>query len=195
MKQTEHCSLNQWELSDPIRMEDFNADNAKIAAELAELRRIVTGLCYHVGQLSTIDMVNRHIAFNPQAVLYEAFIGPEYLTLSEGVTLGDHRLILTGKNAAGTAKVRYLLLHKNPNSTNIHCWLHHKGGNVSITMNGIEMAPTDTYRDLAAGLGITCTCEEFHWTGPSAIVLDVTLDLNCGDDASMEVYDLYMAFL
>ena len=182
MKQTEHCELNQWELSDPILMEDFNADNAKIAAELAELRRIVTGLCYHVGQLSTIDMVNRHIAFNPQAVLYEAFIGPECL-------------ILTGKNAAGTAKVRYLLLHKNPNSTNIHCWLHHKGGNVSITMNGIEMTPTDTYRDLAAGLGITCTCEEFHWTGPSAIVLDVTLDLNCGDDASMEVYDLYMAFL
>ena len=44
MKQTEHCSLNQWELSDQIRMEDFNADNAKIAAELAELRRIVTGL-------------------------------------------------------------------------------------------------------------------------------------------------------
>ena len=49
MKQTEHCELNQWELSDPILMEDFNADNAKIAAELAELRRIVTGLCYHVG--------------------------------------------------------------------------------------------------------------------------------------------------
>ena len=35
MKQTEHYELNQWELSDRIRMEDFNADNAKIAAALA----------------------------------------------------------------------------------------------------------------------------------------------------------------
>lgn len=30
MKQTEQYGLNQWELSDPIRMEDFNADNARL---------------------------------------------------------------------------------------------------------------------------------------------------------------------
>ena len=35
MKQTEQYGLNQWELTDRIRMEDFNADNAKIAAALA----------------------------------------------------------------------------------------------------------------------------------------------------------------
>ena len=35
MKKTEQYDLNQWELSDRIRMEDFNADNAKIAAALA----------------------------------------------------------------------------------------------------------------------------------------------------------------
>ena len=34
MKQTEQYGLNQWELSDRIRMEDFNADNAKIADAL-----------------------------------------------------------------------------------------------------------------------------------------------------------------
>lgn len=37
MKQTEHYGLNQWELADRIRMSDFNADNAKIAAALAGL--------------------------------------------------------------------------------------------------------------------------------------------------------------
>lgn len=30
MKQTEQYGLNQWELSDPIRMQDFNADNARL---------------------------------------------------------------------------------------------------------------------------------------------------------------------
>lgn len=35
MKQTEQYGLNQWELSDRIRMEDFNADNLKIAEALA----------------------------------------------------------------------------------------------------------------------------------------------------------------
>ena len=35
MKQTDQYGLNQWELSDRIRMEDFNADNAKIDTALA----------------------------------------------------------------------------------------------------------------------------------------------------------------
>lgn len=37
MKQTEHYGLNQWELSDRVRMEDFNQDNAKIDTALAAL--------------------------------------------------------------------------------------------------------------------------------------------------------------
>ena len=35
MKQTEHYGLSQWELTDRILMEDFNADNLKIAQALA----------------------------------------------------------------------------------------------------------------------------------------------------------------
>lgn len=36
MQQTEHYKLNQWERTDRIQMEDFNHDNAKIDAALAE---------------------------------------------------------------------------------------------------------------------------------------------------------------
>ncbi len=45
MTKTEHFQLNQWELSDRIMMEDFNADNAKIDAALGALsaERIVFG--------------------------------------------------------------------------------------------------------------------------------------------------------
>lgn len=35
--QTEHYSLNQWVLSDDVRMEDFNTDNQKVDAALAAL--------------------------------------------------------------------------------------------------------------------------------------------------------------
>ena len=37
MKQTEHYGLNQWDPADRILRTDFNADNAKIDAALAEL--------------------------------------------------------------------------------------------------------------------------------------------------------------
>lgn len=37
MRKTEQYGLNQWDLTDPIRMEDFNADNARLEAALAAL--------------------------------------------------------------------------------------------------------------------------------------------------------------
>ena len=39
MTQTENYKLNQWERSDRILMEDFNADNARLEAALAGLER------------------------------------------------------------------------------------------------------------------------------------------------------------
>ena len=35
MKKTAQFGLNQWEMSDRIQMDDFNADNAAIEAALA----------------------------------------------------------------------------------------------------------------------------------------------------------------
>lgn len=59
MKQTDQYGLNQWELSDRIRMEDFNADNFKIAAALAGLDARADGLGGQVsglgGQIATLD--------------------------------------------------------------------------------------------------------------------------------------------
>lgn len=52
MRQTDQYGLNQWDLSDRIRMEDFNADNLKIAAALAGLGARADGLG---GQISGLD--------------------------------------------------------------------------------------------------------------------------------------------
>ena len=44
MNQTEQYQLNQWDKSDRIMMEDFNADNAKIEAALAEHEEILSAV-------------------------------------------------------------------------------------------------------------------------------------------------------
>ena len=38
MTKTEHYQLNQWDAADPVRREDFNADNAKLDAAIAAVR-------------------------------------------------------------------------------------------------------------------------------------------------------------
>lgn len=40
MKKTQNYQLSQWEMTDRIRMEDFNGDNAKIDAALAGLKAL-----------------------------------------------------------------------------------------------------------------------------------------------------------
>lgn len=69
MNQTENYGMNQWELTDRIRMEDFNGDNAKIdaalksqaealAAETAAREAADTALAEQVG-LHTIKTVTQ----------------------------------------------------------------------------------------------------------------------------------------
>lgn len=43
MQKTENYQLNQWDKTDRIQMEDFNADNAKIDAALANIPKIAVG--------------------------------------------------------------------------------------------------------------------------------------------------------
>lgn len=43
MKKTEHYQLSQWDLSDPIRMDDFNSDNKRIDDALASLAVLASG--------------------------------------------------------------------------------------------------------------------------------------------------------
>lgn len=52
MQQTEQYQLNQWELADRVRMEDFNADNAKLETALAGLQTGLSGLGTRLNSLS-----------------------------------------------------------------------------------------------------------------------------------------------
>ena len=86
---TDNYALSQWERSDRILMEDFNADNAKIDAALRGLEervsllyRAVPNLAFYLGQLAITDL-SRHRKNMPQrSMLYEDFSIPEFSTLS-----------------------------------------------------------------------------------------------------------------
>ena len=54
MQQTEQYQLNQWELADRVRMEDFNADNAKLETALAGFDTSLSGLETKLTSLSCI---------------------------------------------------------------------------------------------------------------------------------------------
>ena len=49
MTKTEHLQLNQWDAADPIRREDFNADNAAIDAALLAVGETAAALAAALG--------------------------------------------------------------------------------------------------------------------------------------------------
>lgn len=101
MKQTEQYKLNQWELSDRIQMADFNADNAKIEAELARLRENVTNLAYYIGQMSILDELLDQQYTDQSVILSEPFRYPNRFTCTDGVVVANNRATLTGAGPRG----------------------------------------------------------------------------------------------
>jgi len=87
--QTQYYGLSQWEAADKVERVDFNSDNAKIdgalhalAEQVQPLVRAVPQLAYYIGQLAILDLLDRGQYLGQRAMLYEAFLHPEDLTLS-----------------------------------------------------------------------------------------------------------------
>jgi hypothetical protein len=78
MNKTPRYELNQWELSDPVRMEDFNADNAKVESALAGLDRRTRYQKSPLSMvipysLSTCTMNNRFLKWEEFSVVHYIF--------------------------------------------------------------------------------------------------------------------------
>lgn len=61
MNKTEKYQLNQWEKTDRIMMEDFNADNAKLEAALADLEEKKCGTDALMGLAAVVGICNRDL--------------------------------------------------------------------------------------------------------------------------------------
>ncbi len=197
MKQTEHYGLNQWDLSDRIRMEDFNADNAKLAAQLARLQEDIFGLTYYIGQTALYFQLNGQ-QVQAQYPIASCIFHPKDQVITTGdVVVADNCATLTGQGAKGSVTFKrspFLIQGIPDKGQEIRLWLHYSGGTVRPFFNDVEMEThgrfmdhTVTKRDLM--------CDTFSLKAPFASTFSLRLDLDCGSSSQMVVYDLVLAQL
>ena len=72
MNKTPNYQLNQWDKSDRIQMEDFNADNAKIEAALSGIPKIATGTYTGKGSYGSGNKNSLIFDFAPTMVIISA---------------------------------------------------------------------------------------------------------------------------
>ena len=97
MNQTPNYQLNQWEQTDRIQMEDFNADNAKIEAALSGLPKIVSGT--YVGTSSTTP-TTISLGFYPTAVLIVGGNGSKFSNSAALLTRGNNPFMVNDSKLA-----------------------------------------------------------------------------------------------
>ena len=88
MTKTTNYQLNQWAKSDRIMMDDFNADNQKIDAALAEMPRIVTGTYTGTGTYGSGNPNTLTFDFAPKII---------YVVLKQSYNSQAGMLILRGQ--------------------------------------------------------------------------------------------------
>ena len=197
MKQTDHYGLNQWDLSDRIRMEDFNADNAKLAAQLARLQEDIFGLTYYIGQTALYFQLNGQ-QVQAQYPIASCIFHPKDQVITTGdVVVADNCATLTGQGAKGSVTISrkpFYVQGIPDKGQEVRLWLHYSGGTVKPFFNGVEMAShgrfmdhTVTKRDLM--------CDTFSLKTAFTTAFSLRLDLDCGSSSQMVVYDAVLAQL
>ena len=88
MEHTANFGLTQWEKTDRIQMEDFNADNAKLDAALSNCGncRIVTGT--YIGSGTYGNKAPTELTFDGEALAVLVAAGSSQMLLSRSCTLG-----------------------------------------------------------------------------------------------------------
>ena len=126
--QTTNYQLNRWEPTDAVLRTDFNQDNAKIDTELGTadaklelLNRVISDLTYYTGQLALQDLLRRQTYLPQRALLCEAFLFPENLSLTGSAVVQNGVLTLPGANQTGTMTTQKLAL-SDDNWTTAKLW-------------------------------------------------------------------------
>jgi len=195
MKQTEQYGLNQWELADRVRMDDFNSDNRKIDAELTLLRENLFGLAFYIGQQGLLNQVKDFFVNTQYPILTFAFNPGDYYTLEGDITVADNRGTLTGKGATGSLTVsRGPFTPLGREARAAHLWVHFNTGTVTPYLNGKEMREvrSSLFNSPAVKNG---WCHEYVLETPYLEHVTLKLELDCGNSDSMTFGDIILAQL
>ncbi|MCI8677913.1 MAG: hypothetical protein HFF46_06185 [Lawsonibacter sp.] len=199
---TDNYALSQWERSDRILMEDFNADNAKIDAALRGLEervsllyRAVPNLAFYLGQLAITDL-SRHRKNMPQrSMLYEDFSIPEFSTLSGSAQIKDGVLQVVGAGQTGRMQSLNISIGYKERAQ-AKLWLHRHEDSPRVTplLNESEMKYTGSFHGSSASGGGNGWIDEFTLDCQSITSAQVTLPMDCGKREFVKIHDYALFF-
>ena len=198
---TDNYALSQWERSDRIQMEDFNADNAKIDAALHNLEervsllyRAVPNLAYYLGALGAHDLLANRKYLPQRCMRNECFLFPQYLTLSGGATLKDGVLTVPGGGQTGRCVVDPTSLEEK-RWTQARLWLHHTSRNPSVFLNGQPMTPVGSFIITGSASGEMCQEQEFLLeNGDPSQNAEITLEWKSANSDPAKIFDYSVFF-
>lgn len=196
---TEHYDLCQWEPTDAVQRVEFNQDNAKLDAALAELEtakqrldRAAANLAYYTGRLTAREMLEQQRHPSQRGIHCDLFLSSTGRTFTGGVSLQNNTLVLSGTNQTGSMTTVSSSITKS-GWTQAHLWVHHSGGDVAVKLNGEPMEHVWVGYEPSVP-GDRCLEQEFVWNGQGKNFSQVTLELSTGSSSSMTVYDFFVLF-
>ena len=197
---TEHYDLCQWEPTDAVQRVEFNQDNAKLDAALAELEtakqrldRAAANLAYYTGRLTAREMLEQQRHPSQRGIHCDLFLSSTGRTFTGGVSLQNNTLVLSGTNQTGSMTTVSSSITKS-GWTQAHLWVHHSGGDVAVKLNGEPMEHVWVGYEPSIP-GERCLEQEFVWNGQGKNFSQVTLELSTGSTSSMTVSDFFVLFL
>lgn len=196
---TEHYDLCQWEPTDAVQRVEFNQDNTKLDAALAELEtakqrldRAAANLAYYTGRLTAREMLEQQRHPSQRGIHCDLFLSSTGRTFTGGVSLQNNTLVLSGTNQTGSMTTVSSSITKS-GWTQAHLWVHHSGGDVAVKLNGEPMEHVWVGYEPSIP-GDRCLEQEFVWNGQGKNFSQVTLELSTGNSSSMTVYDFFVLF-
>lgn len=196
---TEHYDLCQWEPTDAVQRVEFNQDNAKLDAALAELEtakqrldRAAANLAYYTGRLTAREMLEQQRHPSQRGIHCDLFLSSTGRTFTGGVSLQNNTLVLSGANQTGSMTTISSSITKS-GWTQARLWVHHSGGDVAVKLNGEPMEHVWVGYEPSIP-GERCLEQEFVWNGQGKNFSQVTLELSTGSSSSMTVYDFFVLF-
>ena len=196
---TEHYDLCQWEPTDVVQRVEFNQDNAKLDAALAELEtakqrldRAAAKLAYYTGRLTAREMLEQQRHPSQRGIHCDLFLSSTGRTFTGGVSLQNNTLVLSGANQTGSMTTISSSITKS-GWTQARLWVHHSGGDVAVKLNGEPMEHVWVGYEPSIP-GDRCLEQEFVWNGQGENFSQVTLELSTGSSSSMTVYDFFVLF-
>lgn len=199
MNTTPNYQLSQWGAEDRVLRTDFNADNAKLEAALSSLEarvalldKAVPNLEFYMGQVLVRHFREDKHYPSQRCIGIQTF---EYLsnpTMTGGAKVENGTLKLSGAGSTGSFTTLPASINKN-DWTHARLWIHTNGkGAVTPVLGGKPM--TFVLQHYGRSVKGFDAYEYEFVLNEHTSSYQITLDLDCRQDSSMEVYDYFVMF-